>query len=89
MVASGPQDGSSGSRKLDGEFAWRLAVAMVATLFALPMILSIILAPVGIPLLLAGCKPLKDYFVRKSNESAERQLAIISARRKNGRARNS
>ena len=61
-------------------------MAMLTTAVALPLIASIIGAPLGIPLLLAGCKPLKDYFTKQANELARQretmQVQIRIQRRK-------
>jgi hypothetical protein len=73
MEPNSPQGASSASRKFDWELAKRFSLALLGTALALPLIASVVGAPLGIPLLLASCKPLKDYFTRRANESAARQ----------------
>jgi hypothetical protein len=78
MEHNSPQGGCSAPRKskFDADLAWRFAVAFVGTAVATVLIASIVSAPIGIPLLLASCKPLKDYFVRRANEAAARQQVL-------------
>jgi hypothetical protein len=72
MVRNSPQGASSGGGKwFDKEVAWRFSVALLGTAVSLPLIASIIGAPLGIPLLLWSCKPLVDLFKQRAQEQAE------------------
>jgi uncharacterized membrane protein YccF (DUF307 family) len=78
MAANGQRAGSKSSSLFDTGFALRLVLAMVATAVAIPLICTIIGVPVGLALIAAGCKPLKNYMTERSNRQAadlyQRQL---------------
>jgi len=73
MVPNGTPDGSSHSSQFDTTLARRYVLAIVCTLVALPLIMSVVGAPIGIPLFLWGIKPLKDYFADLAIQSAKEQ----------------
>src|SRR5260370_18360532 len=83
MAQSSQPTEYSRSRRFDGSLLWRFAVAMASTAVALPLIASIIGAPIGIPLLLAGSRPLKNYFTKLENERVSSQMLVTKTRRKN------
>jgi cytochrome b561 len=73
MVPNGTPDGSSHSSRFDTTLARRYVLAIVCTLVAIPLIGSVIGAPIGIPLFLLGIRPLKEYFAEKAIQSVKEQ----------------
>ena len=55
----------------DPNLLWRSMLALVGTAIAVLLIISIVGAVIGIPILLLSCKPLKDYIVRMINGEKE------------------
>jgi hypothetical protein len=71
MAPNGQPAGLNRSTKwFDSGLALRLCLALVTSIVAIPLICTIIGAPVGLALFAAGCKPLKNYMTEKADQQA-------------------
>ena len=73
MVPNGTPDGSSHSSQFDTTLARKYVLAIACTLVALPLIMSVVGVPIGIPLFLLGIRPLKEHFAKLAIQSVKDQ----------------